>query len=125
MARLSSSCAGTRKQREALKERQKAQVLKVAADAIVELQAYGVASTADKFLEQIKQEVAESKAAVEVATGSIDTQAIERERTARQIKAASILQQFETQMGLCAPPTAESTTVTPSVGGRVAAKPGS
>ena len=53
----------------ALKERQKAQVMKVAADAIVELQSYGVASTADKFLEQIKQEVAESKAAVEVATG--------------------------------------------------------
>ena len=49
----------------ALKERQKAQVMKVAADAIVELQSYGVASTADKFLEQIKQEVAESKAAVE------------------------------------------------------------
>ena len=109
----------------ALKERQKAQVLKVAADAIVELQAYGVASTADKFLEQIKQEVAESKAAVEVATGSIDTQAIERERTARKIKAASILQQFETEMGLSAPPTATSTTVTPSVGGRVAEKPGS
>jgi phage shock protein A len=109
----------------ALKERQKAQVLKVAADAIVELQAYGVASTADKFLEQIKQEVAESKAAVEVATGSIDTQAIERERTARKLKAASILQQFETEMGLSAPPTATSTTVTPSVGGRVAEKPGS
>ncbi len=109
----------------ALKERQKAQVLKVAADAIVELQAYGVASTADKFLEQIKQEVAESKAAVEVATGSIDTQAIERERTARKLKAASILQQFETEMGISAPPTPASTTVTPSVGGRVSEKPGS
>ena len=109
----------------ALKERKKAQVLKVAADAIVELQSYGVASTADKFLEQIKQEVAESKAAVEVATGGIDTQAIERERTARKLKAASILQEFETQMGISAPPTAANTTVTPSVGGRVAEKPGS
>ena len=68
----------------ALKERRKAQVMKVAADAIVELQSYGVASTADKYLEQIKQEVAESKAAVEVATGGIDTAAIERERTARK-----------------------------------------
>ena len=45
----------------ALKERQKAVVMKQAAEAIVELQSYGVASTADKFLEQIKQEVAESK----------------------------------------------------------------
>ncbi|RPI56646.1 MAG: hypothetical protein EHM55_04625 [Acidobacteria bacterium] len=109
----------------ALKERRKAQVMKVAADAIVELQSYGVASTADKFLEQIKQEVAESKAAVEVATGGIDTQAIERDRTARKLKAASILQQFEAEMGISAPATATSATVTPSVGSRVAEKPGS
>ncbi len=109
----------------ALKERQKAQVLKSAADAIVELQSYGVASTADKFLEQIKQEVAESKAAVEVATGGIDTQAIERDRTARKLKAASILQQFEAEMGISAPPTATSATAAPSVGSRAAEKSGS
>jgi phage shock protein A len=110
----------------ALKERRKAQVMKQAADAIVELQSYGVAATADKFLEQIKQEVAESKAAVEVATGGLDTDAIERERTARKIKAASILQQFEVEMGLTsAPPTATGTTVTPSVGSRVGEQQGS
>ena len=109
----------------ALKERQKAKVMRVAADAIVELQSYGVASTADKFLEQIKQEVAESKAAVEVATGGIDTQAIERERTSRKLKAAGILQQFEVEMGISAPPTVTSSTVSPSVGSRVGEKPGS
>jgi phage shock protein A len=108
----------------ALKERRKAQVMKVAADAIVELQSYGVASTADKFLEQIKQEVAESKAAVEVATGGIDTQAIERDRTSRKLKAAGILQQFEAEMGISAPPTTTSTAA-PSVGSRVTEKPGS
>ena len=108
----------------AMKERQKAQVMKTAADAIVELQSYGVASTADKFLEQIKQEVAESKAAVEVATGGIDTGAIERERTARKLKAAGILQQFEIEMGISAPPVASPTSTTPSVGGRVGEKPG-
>jgi phage shock protein A len=105
----------------AMKERQKAQVMKQAADAIVELQSYGVASTADKFLEQIKQEVAESKAAVEVATGGLDTEGIERERTARKIKAASILQQFEAEMGISAPPTSTGTTA-PSVGSRVGDK---
>ena len=108
----------------ALKDRQKAQVMRVAADAIVELQSYGVASTADKFLEQIKQEVAESKAAVEVATGSIDTAGIERERTSRKLKAAGILQQFELEMGISAPPVAAPQSVTPSVGGRVGEKPG-
>jgi phage shock protein A len=109
----------------ALKERQKAKVMKSAADAIVELQAYGVASTADKFLEKIKQEVAESKAAVEVATGSLDTQSIERERTARKIKASSILQQFEVEMGISKPASVSESSGTPSVGARTAEKQGS
>ncbi len=110
----------------ALKEREKAKVLRVAADAIAELQSYGVAATADKFLDQIKQEVAESKAAVEVATGQLDTGAIERERTARKVKAAAVLHQFEVEMGLVAPPsstTAASTT--PTVGARVGDQQGS
>ena len=109
----------------ALKERQKAVVMKQAVDAIVELQSYGVASTADKFLEQIKQEVAESKAAVEVATGSIDTKSIEHERTSRRVKAAGILQQFEVEMGLAKPVAAPESTSAPSVGGRVGEKQGS
>ena len=109
----------------ALKERAKAQVLKSAAAAIVELQSYGVASTADKFLDQIKQEVAESKAAVEVATGALDTGAIERERTSRKLKAASILQQFEVEMGIARPTPVTESTGTPSVGARVGEKQGS
>jgi phage shock protein A len=106
----------------ALKERQKAVVMKKAVDAIVELQGYGVAATADKFLEQIKQEVAESKAAVEVATGTIDTGTIERERTSRKIKASGILHQFEVEMGLAKPVAAPEATGAPSVGGRVGEK---
>jgi phage shock protein A len=109
----------------ALKERQKAMVMKKATDAIVELQSYGVASTADKFLEQIKQEVAESKAAVEVATGTLDTKSIEHERTARKVKAAGILQQFEIEMGINKPTAVPESTTTPSVGGRVGEKQGS
>ena len=109
----------------ALKERRKAVVMKQAAEAIVELQSYGVASTADKFLDQIKQEVAESKAAVEVATGSIDTKSIERERTSRKVKAAGILQQFEVEMGISQPTAAPEATKAPSVGGRVGEKQGS
>jgi len=109
----------------ALKERQQAQVMKKAADAIVELQSYGVAATADKYLEQIKQEVAESKAAVEVATGGLDTRSIEHERTARKVKAAGILQQFEIEMGINKPTAVPESTTTPSVGGRVGEKQGS
>ena len=109
----------------ALKERQKAQVMKQATDAIVELQSYGVAATADKFLDQIKQEVAESKAAVEVATGSLDTGSIQRERTARKVKAAGILSQFEAEMGISKPTTTAQATTSPSVGGRVGEKQGS
>jgi phage shock protein A len=109
----------------ALKERQKAVVMKSAVDAIVELQSYGVASTADKYLEQIKQEVAESKAAVEIATGSIDTKGIEHERMSRKVKAAGILHEFEVEMGLAKPVAAPQSTSAPSVGGRVGEKQGS
>jgi phage shock protein A len=109
----------------ALKERQKAAVMKKAVDAIVELQSYGVAATADKYLDQIKQESAEAKAAVEMATGAIDTKSIERERTARKIKAAGILQQFEAEMGLSKPTAVPTSTTAPSVGGRVGDKQGS
>jgi len=109
----------------ALKERKKAVVMKSAVDAIVELQSYGVASTADKYLEQIKQEVAESKAAVEIATGSIDTKGIEHERTSRKVKAAGILHEFEVEMGLAKPVAAPQSTAAPSVGGRVGEKQGS
>jgi len=108
----------------AVKEHQKAKVMRSAADAIVELQSYGVAATADKFLEQIKQEAAESKAAVEVATGAVDTQSIERERTARRLKASSILQQFEVEMGLVKPAAASQSTATPSVGARTGERTG-
>jgi phage shock protein A len=108
----------------ALKERQKSLVLKSAADAIVELQSYGVAATADKYLDKIKQEVAESKAAVEIATGSLDTKGIERERTSRRLKAASILQQFEVEMGLSKPVSAPEAAAAPSVGTRVGEKQG-
>jgi len=109
----------------ALRERRKAIVMKSAADAIVELQSYGVASTADKYLEQIKQEVAESKAAVEIATGGLDTAGIERERTARKLKASSILAQFEVEMGISKPAPITESSASPSVGSRVGEKPAS
>ena len=92
-------------------------------DEVLSLLAH--AGSADKFLEQIKQEVAESKAAVEVATGSIDTQAIERERTSRKVKAAGILHQFEVEMGLSKPTAVAESSAAPSVGGRVGEKQGS
>lgn len=89
--------------RRAIQESKKAAVLKNAAGAIAELEQYGTASTADKYLEEIKQRVAESKAAVEVATGGLDTGKIKLERKAREIQAQSVLAEFEVEMGLKKP----------------------
>jgi chromosome segregation ATPase len=96
----------------AVKERQKAVVMRQAAEAITELQSYGVASTADKFLEQIKQEVAESQAAVETAVGTLDTASIEKERMARKLKASSVLAEFEAEMGIRRPAAVPQTPAT-------------
>ncbi len=95
------------------------------AEAIAELQSYGVASTADKFLEQIKQEVAESQAAVETAVGTLDTASIEKERMARKLKASSILAEFEAEMGIRRPAAVPQTPANaPTVGARVEEKQG-
>ncbi len=91
--------------RRAIAESKKAEVMKSAAAALTELDTYGTAATADKYLEQIQQKVAESKAAVEVATGGLDTERIQLERKSRQLQAASILTEFEVEMGLKAPDT--------------------
>lgn len=89
--------------RRAIQESKKAAVLKSAAGALTELEQYGTASTADKYLEEIKQRVAESKASVEVATGGLDTERIKLERKARDIQAQSVLAEFEVEMGLKKP----------------------
>jgi phage shock protein A len=89
--------------RRAIAESKKAEVMKSAAAALTELDTYGTAATADKYLEEIRQKVAESKAAVEVATGGLDADRIKMERKAREIQAASILSEFEVEMGLKKP----------------------
>lgn len=89
--------------RRAIQESKKASVLKNAAGALAELDQYGTASTADKYLEEIKQRVAEGKAAVEIATGGLDTERIKLERKAREIQAQGVLAEFEVEMGLKKP----------------------
>jgi len=89
--------------RRAIQESKKAAVLKSAANALAELDTYGTASTAEKYLDEIKQRVAESKASVEVATGGLDVERIKMERKARQLQAQGILSEFEVEMGLKKP----------------------
>ena len=89
--------------RKAIQESKKAEVMKSAANALAELDTYGTASTAEKYLDEIKQRVAESKASVEVATGGLDVDRIKMERKARQIQAQGILSEFEVEMGLKKP----------------------
>ena len=91
--------------RKAIAESKKAEVMRSAAAALSELDTYGTAATADKYLEEIKQKVAESKASVEVATGGLDTERIKLERKAREIQAQSVLNEFEIEMGLKKPDT--------------------
>ena len=86
--------------RKAIQESKKADVMRNAASALAELDTYGTGATAEKYLEEIKTKVAESKAAVEVSTGGLDVERIKMERKARQLQAQSILAEFEVEMGL-------------------------
>jgi len=102
--------------RRAIQESKKAAVLKSAAGALAELDQYGTASTSDKYLEEIKQRVAESKASVEVATGGLDTGRIKLERKAREIQAQSVLAEFEVEMGLKKPDAVREAAPFPEAG---------
>jgi hypothetical protein len=100
--------------RKAIQESKKAEVMKSAANALAELDTYGTAATAEKYLDQIKQRVAESKASVEVATGGLDVDRIKMERKARQIQAQGILSEFEVEMGLKKPDAVKEAAPFPS-----------
>jgi len=107
--------------RRAIQESKKAAVLRNAAGALAELDQYGTASTSDKYLEEIKQRVAESKASVEVATGGLDTGRIKLEKKAREIQAQSVLAEFEVEMGLKKPDAVREAAPFPDAGGAPAA----
>ncbi|HET7508922.1 MAG TPA: hypothetical protein VFJ65_01605, partial [Solirubrobacterales bacterium] len=106
----------------AIQESKKAAVLKSAASALTELDQYGTAATADKYLDQIKQRSAEAKAAVEVATGGMDVERIKNERKARQLQAQGILSEFEVEMGLKKPDAVKEAAPFPT-GGTAQAAP--
>jgi phage shock protein A len=108
--------------RKAIQESKKAAVLKSAASALTELDQYGTAATADKYLDEIKQRSAEAKAAVEVATGGLDVDRIKNERKARQLQAQGILSEFEVEMGLKKPDAVKEAAPFPT-GGTAQAAP--
>ncbi len=87
----------------AIHESKKAEVMRGAANALAELDTYGTAATTEKYLDEIKQKVAESKASVEIATGGLNVDRIKMERKARSIQAQGILSEFEVEMGLKKP----------------------
>lgn len=100
--------------RKAIQESKKAAVMKQAASALAELDAYGVGATNDKYLEEIKQRSAEAKASVEIATGGLDVERIKTERKARQLQAQSVLNEFEVEMGLKQPDTVKEAAPFPT-----------
>lgn len=87
----------------AIHESKKAEVMRGAANALAELDTYGTAATTEKYLDEIKQKVAESKASVEIATGGLNVDRIKMERKARSLQAQGILSEFEVEMGLKKP----------------------
>src|SRR5262249_13216755 len=101
----------------AVQESRRADTMKKAADALAQLDTYGVGATNEEFLGKVRQKSAEAKAAVEIATGGTQVEQAKAERAARQAQAQTLLSQLEVEMGLKAP-TPESAAQPSSVGPR-------
>ena len=101
----------------AIQESRRAETMRKASDALVQLEQYGVGATNEEFLGKIREKSAQAKASVEIATGGAEVERIKAERGARRAQAKSVLSDLEVEMGL-KQPTPESVSQASSVGPR-------
>jgi phage shock protein A len=84
----------------AIQESRRAETMRKASDALVQLDSYGVGQTNEEFLGKIREKSAEAQAAVEIATGGAEIDRMKAERGARRAQARSVLGDLEVEMGL-------------------------
>lgn len=87
----------------AVEEHRRATVMKDAAAALTQLDAYDTGATADKYIDQVRQRSAEARAAMEIAVGAPNLGKIKTERDVRKARAKGLLREFEEELGIARP----------------------
>ena len=86
--------------KEALRAHERAQWQSEIADTLEQFEVSGMDQTHDEMINRLNEETAKNEARMEMALDSADTEALQIEEDAEELRAAEIVQQFKTEMGV-------------------------
>jgi phage shock protein A len=107
----------TREAMNAIRDYRRSQWQKKVADAMEQFEVAGISQTHDEMVRKIEETTAVNEARMEMAIGNVDQQRFQIEEEAEKIRAAELVKQFKSEMGLISPsPAAPAPEKT--IGGR-------
>jgi phage shock protein A len=86
--------------RDALRAHERAKWQSRIADTMEQFEVGGIDATHDEMLNRINEETAKNEARMEMAMDSVDTDTFQIEEEAENLRAAELVKQFKTEMGL-------------------------
>jgi phage shock protein A len=101
----------------AIRDYRRAQWQKKVADSMEQFEVAGISQTHDEMVRRIEEETAVNEARMEMAMGNVDQQKMKVEEEAEKLRAAELVKQFKTEMGLM-PPAPSGGTVEKTIGGK-------
>merc|ERR1711916_296328 len=86
--------------KDALRAHERAKWQSKIADTMEQFEVGGIDATHDEMLNRINEETAKNEARMEMALDSVDTETFAIEEEAENIRAAELVKQFKTEMGI-------------------------
>ena len=105
----------------AIRDYRRSQWQKKVADAMEQFEVAGISQTHDEMVRKIEETTAVNEARMEMALGNVDQQKFKIEEEAEKLRAAELVKQFKTEMGIITPEAA-APAPEKTIGGREAQK---
>jgi len=86
--------------KDALRQHEQAQWQSEIADTLEQFEVSGLDQTHDEMISRINEETAKNEARMELALDSVDTEAMQIEEDAEELRAAELVDQFKMEMGM-------------------------
>lgn len=86
--------------KDALRAHERAKWQAKVADTLESFEVAGIDQTHDEMISRIEEKTARNEARMELALDSVDTEALQIEEDAQQIRAAELVKQFKLEMGI-------------------------
>jgi phage shock protein A len=86
--------------KDALRQHERAQWQSEIADTMEQFEVSGLDQTHDEMVDRLNQETAKNEARLELALDSVDSEALQIEEDAEELRAEEVVNQFKTEMGM-------------------------